>query len=63
VDVPISRSTALATRDELFSTNETQETIGYVGVSVPMFLPELVPAVEVAAMADVVVDSVEGWDG
>lgn len=63
MDVPISRSTVLATRDELFSTNEAQETIGYVGVSVPMFLPELVPAVQVAAMADLVVDSVEGWDG
>lgn len=26
---------------------ETQKTIGYVGLSVPMFLPEILPAVEV----------------
>lgn len=26
---------------------ETQQTIGYVGLSVPMFLPEILPAVEV----------------
>lgn len=42
---------------------ETQGTIGYVGVSVPVFLPEVLPAVEDAAMADLVMDSVEGWDG
>ena len=30
----------------------TQETIGYVGLSVPMFLPEILPAVEVGWRLD-----------
>jgi RimJ/RimL family protein N-acetyltransferase len=42
---------------------ETQETIGYVGLSVPTFSPKVLRAVEDAAMADLGMDSVEGWDG